>query len=378
MICSKNHCTGCYACVNACPMNCIEMIEDELGNVYPQINQDICIHCDLCKKICPSLKDVELKEPMDAYASWNKRDSIRLNSTSGGLATTFSKWILENEGVVYGAGWNHGIVEHLRITNVAALNKIQGSKYTHSHIEYQYQNAKRDLLDNKLVLFIGTPCQIAGLYAYLQKKYDNLYTVDIICHGVPSQKLLREDVSVDFDEVYFRDKEGFNLTGYKNGNILCKKPYYKSLYYQAFLDGVIYRENCYSCRYAQPKRVSDITIGDFWGLGELNSAQKEENKGISVVLPNTEKGKSLLEQVNKDIFIEKRSVEEAVKGNSQLQHPTIRRSATDTFVKLYTDTHDLNKSLKEVLNYDSLINRLKRFVLDSSVLMKIILKIQKK
>ena len=224
MICGKDKCTGCFACYNICPKNAIEMKEDEFGYIYPEIIKSKCINCGLCKKTCPVLNNVDKIEPIKCFAMYAKNENIRENSTSGGVATQLSKTIIKDNGIVYGAAFTDECnVSHTRIDNIDDLSKIQGSKYVHSYINQTYKNIKKDLISNKKVLFIGTPCQVTNIKRFLIKEYNNLYTIDIICHGVPSQKFLKEEVirinrSLKIDRVNFRKENNYGF--YIINNIL--------------------------------------------------------------------------------------------------------------------------------------------------------------
>lgn len=338
MICSKEKCTGCYACYNICPNYAIKMREDSFGNIYPNINKAKCINCGLCKKVCPQFNQDKIifKGPKKVFAMYSKDDNIRKNSTSGGVATSISKYIIDNNGVVYGAGniFNNDSFKFLRITCTEDLYKIQGSKYVHCYVSNIYKNVREDLNNNKRVLFIGTPCQIAGLKMFLHKDYENLITIDIICHGVPSQKLLFEDLKIlygidkkIFEYITFRDSNGFHLKIYKTKEDYKSKLAFKSRYanldqyYKNFLRGNIYRENCYECNYAKRERISDITIGDFWGLSKDSKINDDIKAGISSVIILTEKGLQLINKILPIFLYEERTYEEVYLHNEQLNNP---------------------------------------------------------
>lgn len=357
MLCERKDCTGCFACQNICPKKCIDFIPDDKGHVYPYINKDICINCGLCSKVCPSLNAVEQKYPITAFASWALNDTERKTSTSGGVASVFSRKVLKNNGVVFGASIGNGlIVKHIMIEKESDLYKLKGSKYVHSYIENSFSLAKEKLDLGIKVLFIGTPCQIAGLRKYLRKEYSNLLTVDIICHGVPSQQMLHEEAKgLDVDRFTFRDENGYNMQFYKGTKSISCKPMPKSFYLSAFMKGITCRESCHTCSYANEKRVSDITIGDFWGLGELKNASKEVQKGISVILPITEKGLSFVNTCSNDLFLEERAVEEAVQGNGQLKHPSKSDQGRDIFNQLYPN-NTFEFSVKKATKYYSIKN----------------------
>ena len=344
MICKKEKCTGCYACYNICPKNAIEMKEDEYGNIYACINNEKCIECKICKKVCPQINEMELKAPLTVYAMYNKDKNIRQQSTSGGAATTFYTKVLKEKGIVYGASNLFGkeTFDFIRIDKLDDLYKVKGSKYVHCYIKDTFKKVKEDLVSNKLVLFIGTPCQIAGLKSFLMKEYDNLITVDLVCHGVPSQKLLFDnlkDYRIDKKDIYyitFRDDNGFRLKVYdKDKKLNVSKTSNEDYYYKNFLRGNIYRENCYSCRYARRQRIADITIGDFWGLDKNSKVYDDESKGISLIMPITPKGLELVNSITDESIIEERTIEEATKENQQLNHPMYRKKEYLKYKKYY-------------------------------------------
>lgn len=355
MLCNKNECTGCFSCFNACPKGAIEMKEDKCGFIYPVINKEKCINCKLCEKSCPVLNKVELKEPKKCYAGRVKNGQELKKATSGGIATQLSEKFIENNGVVYGASFEKNcIVSHIRVDNKDELGKLRGSKYVHSYINNTYKMAKKDLLDGKKVLFIGTPCQIAGLRKFLMKEYNNLYTVDLICHGVPSQKFLQDEVqrinnNTKIDRVNFRDKkfENFTFSIVKNREDIFSEDWLESPYFYLFMTSIIYRENCYNCRYATEKRCSDLTIGDFWGLKEDSKFFSNREKGVSVMLPCTDKGIELVKSIQNDIEIEERNVKEAVDGNDQLRSPVVKDKKSDEFRNNYDG--NLYKTYKKVM-----------------------------
>lgn len=340
MICSREKCLGCYACSNICPKTCIDMKEDELGYVYPEIDSNRCIKCNLCIKVCPTNNEIKFNFPQKAYAMWSLNESDRLTSSSGGAASIFSQYIVENGGIVFGASINKYRVKHIGIENYEELYKLKGSKYVHSYIGEVFKKIKYELKRNRKVLFIGTPCQVDGLNNYLQKEYSNLTTIDIICHGVPSQKFLAEFVDNKingrtFDRISFRDSDGFYFKIFNEKENLFKEHMRVNLYYRGFMDSLFYRENCYSCPYAKEKRVSDITIGDFWGLGKEKPFNHDVEKGVSVLLPNTMKGIDLIKENSLKMFIEEREVLEAISGNSQLNHPSHRHKKYYKFKQMY-------------------------------------------
>lgn len=341
MICEKDKCTGCFACHNICPKGAIEMKEDKFGYIYPEIIKSKCINCGLCKKTCPVLNKVELNEPLKCYAMYANNENIRSKSTSGGVATQISKIVIENQGIVYGAAFTSDCnVEHIRIDNLNDLAKIQGSKYVHSYIKDVFKSIKKDLLDKKKVLFIGTPCQVAGLKKYLIKDYNNLYTIDIICHGVPSQKFLKEEVqrinnNLEIDRVNFRVGNNYGFYIIKDNKCKFSISKEESPYADLFMLGYSLRPNCHNCAYANRKRISDITLGDFWGLSKESKISAERNKGINVVICSSKKGLELIEKIKKSFVFEERDYIEAVNGNTQLRNPISKYNENVKFKSLY-------------------------------------------
>lgn len=364
MICDNEKCTACYACYNVCVKNCISMVEDSKGRIYPSINESQCIKCNLCKKVCPSINEVEFNEPRAAYVSWAKDYKERESSTSGGLASIFANVIINKKGTVFGVELDNNIdIKHIRINKKEDVKRLKGSKYVHSKIENTFYSCKNDLDSGKRSLFIGTPCQIAGLKKYLMKEYSNLITVDLVCHGVPPQRYFKEYISNVInepivDKITFRDKEGYNLKVYKGNKVIYHAKGDQSLYYYSFLKSLFCRENCYSCKYAQRKRVSDITIGDFWGIGEEEPFNKSLEGGHSVVLTNTSKGVEFLEECKDELFIEKRNISEAIRKNYQLQSPSKKHNKYNEFLSLYEKSGFVYAANKTI-GYEMKISNLK-------------------
>ena len=337
-ICDKGQCTRCGLCAARCPKHCITMQVGELGHLYPVIDQGSCIDCGLCIKGCPSLSEVEGGNPQTAYAAWSKDGDDYKSSTSGGVASVLTRYILGNGGVVYGCSVLQGIrILHIRVDKTEDAYKLKGSKYVQSNIMGVLPAIRNDIKNGRQVLFIGTPCQVAAVKRMFSKRPDNLLLVDIICHGVPSNKWLAEYITkylkmkIDNDKVTsvkFRTPNAYQLCIFNNEKLLYQSRSlwshrYEDLFMDTFIDGFTNRESCYSCHYANPKRVSDITIGDFWGLGkETDGSYIPEHKyGVSCILPITEKGTALLDAVKERLNLYERPVTEAVNGNDQLRHP---------------------------------------------------------
>lgn len=349
LICNKKDCTGCGLCAVRCPKQCIEMKPGFLGHLYPEIDQDKCIDCKLCQKGCPSLQDIVSSYPKKAFAAWSKDEEDYVTSTSGGAASVMSQYVISQGGVVYGCSVLPNIqISHIRVDNLEALHLLKGSKYVQSQIEGIIPQLRRDVKDSLMVLFIGTPCQVAAIKQLYKSIPDNLYLVDIICHGTPSSIFLKDYIQKDLKidaarvtNVMFRLPDAYSLCVFENDKLLYKSNnlwthHYEDLYMDTFIDGCTSRYSCNTCHYAKPERISDITIGDFWGLGnEVSDKEIPEHKnGISCVLPITEKGMLLVEAIRHCLNIYERPVTEAINGNDQLRHPKSKDWRISMFQKI--------------------------------------------
>lgn len=317
----KSKCSGCHSCYNICPKQCIKMKEDQEGFWYPKVDVEQCIDCGLCEKKCPILNDKKIDNQPQAYACYNKDESIRKESSSGGIFTLLASLVIEKGGIVYGASFNNeNMVEHIEIDNVDDLNKLRGSKYVQSKIGNTYSRIKDYLNQGRLIYFSGTPCQIDGLLAFLNKRYDNLVLQDIVCHGVPSPKVWKkylEQFNIEEDaKISFRDKS----TGWDSYSFtIDQKEKFTQLsnqneYMKVFLKNLCLRPSCYDCHSKSLHRNSDITLADFWGIKNI-CPELYDNKGTSLVFINSKKGKELFENIKKNIEYKEVNIEEASKYN---------------------------------------------------------------
>lgn len=345
-ITEKLTCSGCHACYNACPKNCITMEADDEGFLYPNIDQATCINCGRCKKVCPILREYIGHEKGQAYACINKSEDIRMQSSSGGIFTLIAEWVIDHEGVVFGAAFSDKLnVQHIEVDNKEDLYKLRGSKYLQSSIGDTYATAENHLKQGRKVLFSGTPCQISGLKSYLGKDYDNLLLADIICHGVPSPavwimylKSLAVKLHTSISRrtsVKFRDKtEGwrnYHVTIDFNGQIYSETCG-KNTYMKAFLRDLCLRPSCYNCRSKSLNRESDITLADFWGI-ERVIPDMFDNKGTSLVFVNSQKGQSVFDDISKYMEYKETDIDEAVKYNASAYQSCILPKKRDWFME---------------------------------------------
>lgn len=327
-------CTGCGACVQRCPKQCISWTQREFGFRYPQIDKDACVNCGQCEKVCPIDKALEVSAEQKAYAAVHKDDEVLAKSTSGGAFTAIADAVFAQDGIVYGAAMLDGMqVKHIRTSGKDDFEGLRSSKYLQSDTGTTYQMVEQDLKQGKTVLYSGTPCQIDGLKNFLGKDYENLYTVDIVCHGVGSQAYF--DKYMDYARerygkikaLRFRSKEyaGWSCGGVvvvDSSDCLKKIPYrdFDNYYYSYFLSGDIYRKSCYSCKYANTNRVGDFTLGDYRGVEALNLPLQTEN-GCSLLLVNNRHAMQLLDEIESLDRVET-TVEQAAHCNKQLNAPS--------------------------------------------------------
>lgn len=330
-VCKTNSCAGCMACIDICPKGAIS-IKDDLSVYNAVIEEDKCINCNACHHVCQSNHPAELVPPIKWYQGWAEDAELRRKCSSGGYATALSEAFIDSGGVVYGCTFRDGKFVFECAETKKELNKFRGSKYVKSNAIGVYKSVRDRLLKEQKVLFIGLPCQVSAMQNYVGKKLEsNLYTIDLICHGTPSPKLLE----------LFLKQYGYTLSELKNIQFRAKAKFmvygdYKSIitngvsdkYSIAFLNALSYTENCYSCAYARKERVSDITLGDSWG-SELSEG--EQKKGISLVLCQTEKGYKLLTKAG--IHFESVDIDRAIASNHQLKCPSLIPSGREEFFR---------------------------------------------
>lgn len=364
-VCAPQNCALCMACVNICPVGAINISEDENGFEVVQINQEICIGCNRCTAVCNRRKDVLRHNPIMSYAAQAKEHGSLKKSASGGAFQMLAEIVLANGGVCYGAAFEKDDkifrARHVRVACIDELPNILNTKYVPSIVGDTFREALADLNLGKLVLFSGLPCQIQGLKAYIGKDYDNLLTVDVICHGIASSRLFNDyvkqmeaDNDVEVLQYSFRDKSVSWGTNYCYR--YCKKtdeqkrvrmkhcPREASSYTVFYLNGEILRENCYSCSLAGTSRVSDFTFGDFWEIEreypEFITKTKPRivlKKGVSCILANTSKAKVYVQQLKDKMIMHEVLLESIVRHNENLKRPTHRGKRREELLRLYRE-----------------------------------------
>lgn len=330
MLAEKNSCTGCGACAAGCPLDCIAMRADREGFRYPMIDADRCVSCRKCERVCPVLSGIPVPMEPQAYAVKHRDADIRKGSSSGGVFPALASFVLHNGGAVCGAAYTDTFeVEHRIIETISDISRLQGAKYTQSAVEHLFPQMRSILESDRFLLFAGTPCQAAGLKAYLGRDYDKLILVDMICHGVPSplawKKYLEHRVKKDAKHsgiaaINQRDKaSGWSRyrysvrIDYQNGASYCA-PQSEDAYMRGFVNDLYSRPSCAQCRFKGSERRADITLGDFWGVWEQHP-EFDDDRGVSLVVVNTEKGAHFWGAIQEDMDVISVTMQEALAQN---------------------------------------------------------------
>lgn len=362
-VCEINKCVGCMACVDMCPKNAIS-IADTRQAYNAIINEDLCVNCGICTKVCQNNRKITLNHPQSWYQGWIDDESLRKKSSSGGAARALSQQFVSEGGVVVSCCFRNGVFGFEMAENTEDLGKFTGSKYVKSNPSGVYKKVRNLLKEGKKVLFIGLPCQVGALKTVIGEN-DLLYTVDLICHGTPSPELLKDFLAShkidlnEIDSISFRYKDVFGL---EQNRIPLTQPGSCDDYTLAFLCGLDYTDNCYSCRYAGINRGSDITIGDSW---QSDLSSEEQHRGISIMLCQTQKGEQLLNNSAMNIFPV--DLEHAISVNDQLRGPSKKTKKRDIFFKKYPEK-SFNYATFCSLPFKCIKQRAKAFLLKTKVL----------
>ena len=323
-----------------CPTNCIKMVEDTEGFLYPFRNYNFCIDCGLCEEVCPFIQKQKIEHNTQGYLpkaflALHKDEKVVFHSSSGGVFSAVANAYYNKNYIIFGAQFDENLkVIHSFIQSLEGIEKYRKSKYVQSDINNSYKQAEIFLRKGKRVLFTGTPCQIAGLRLYLRKEYENLFCLDLVCHGVPSQKVF--DKYIQYFEIKCKEKvidfifrhKTIDKNGQwnsKNVKIVTKNRIFvidsgKDKFLKGFHQGLFYRPSCYNCKYATPTRVSDFTMADFWGVERL-FPEMDVHRGVSVLVVNSNKGEKLLKKIENIMILREVEYNYVIQCNIQLKEP---------------------------------------------------------
>lgn len=373
MICPAEKCTGCGACVAICGKKAIALTEDSFGTLYPIVDKRKCVRCFMCKKVCPNNQELAFKKVTDVYAGYSKNKNIYNAAASGGIASELYRLALERSFFVMGTCFDRNSGVFFReIKNDSDLKWACNSKYVYSNMLSVFENYLNHLETGRGALFIGLPCQCAALYSFIDlkgKKFkEKLYLVNLICHGVPNWKYLDEHLSFiesrcknKTASLLFRSKKVYESQKAErssdyhlrcisdDSHLFYDRDMHKNeTFGNAFLSSLMFRENCYSCSYARPERFSDLTIGDYDGLGCMAEYENQIEQ-VSCILVSSEKGRELVNKMGNNLYFERRPLQEPFKMNGQLNVPSVAHRNRDKFKKIYLGTGDFEFAVKKVL-----------------------------
>lgn len=344
---SSDKCCGCSACYQICHFGAIKMTEDEYGCRVPAVDDDVCVECGMCLKTCPILhSDENRNRPIGCYAATNKSLEESFHCSSGGIFTAIAEYVINEGGIVCGATFADGFrVRHIMVDNMNTLNQIKKSKYVQSDTTDIYKKVKAFLAEGRYLLFSGTPCQVRGLYTFLGlQDHEKLLTVDVVCHGVPSQLLFDDyishfrNINHGLDSYTFRAKRKARngMKWFFSFDINEKKHFRnwpEDSYNYYYMMGKTYRESCYSCPFASVDRVSDITLCDYWSWEKYHVGDFDELDCVSGVLLNTHSGKQLFEEIKNSIVYVPANLDDIVRHNGCLVAPTEKPSDRDSILR---------------------------------------------
>lgn len=382
---SPEKCCGCTACKEVCPKNAISWIIDDCGFSFPEVNPDKCIECGVCEKVCPMLHANKVLPDItgESFAAVNKDIPELKASSSGGIFSVIARHVLDKGGIVYGAAFDEKMqLSHIGIERYDCLSRLQGSKYLQSQNGNVYSEIRKVLNEGRLVYYVGTGCQVAGLKLFLRKEYPNLVTSDILCHGVPPQKVfdavieyLQKNYNGKVIRYLFRDKSVWGWSCSSSSNI--KKgsnlryvgfDQVQDGYFNAFIKAENYRESCYVCPYARSQRSGDITLADFWGVEKYLQIPKVRS-GVSAILINTDKGQDMLLHIKNKINLYNANLDDIRLINKTLEAPTPRPSERDDFFKSFqSNPVEFLKSFSRLGLKKHLVYLLKRNRLTSKII----------
>lgn len=362
----KSSCNGCGVCALVCPKECIKMVADEEGFLYPKIDKEKCIKCGKCKKYCGNFNQKKEKDEK-AYIAINKSSEELKNASSGGMFFILAKYVIEKNGVVCGVTYNDNLeVVHEFAETLEDCKKFCGSKYVRSNLQDSYKKTKEYLENDRYVLFTGTACQLSGLKKYLSKDYDNLILCDILCHANPSPKVFKQYISnIEKKEnkkvidILFRDKN----TGWRSQvpTIVFEDGTKKTenSYFTAFVREMINRPSCYSCQFATQRRVTDFTIGDLWGIEKVDPSIDTTN-GVSLLTVNSLKGRTTFNEINNQMFF--KEIDYNLVASYNHYHNVLQHKNRDKFFDGITSGKINENNIISYMNKYTQVNILRKLI----------------
>ncbi len=407
MICPSEKCTGCGACTAVCAKKAIVLTEDSFGTLYPAVDKEKCVECGLCKKVCPNNHALEFKDVNKVFAAYSLDKNIYNSAASGGIASELYRFAVNHNWFTMGTFFDRsGGVYYKDIKNIKDLNWACSSKYVYSYMLPAFEEYHKHLKNKETALFIGLPCQCAALYSFLELKDEELikrlFLVNIICHGVPNWKFLDEHLSFierehkcRISKIFFRSKAAdeshkagksydFHLRCISDDShaFYIRDMHKNETFGNAFISNLIFRENCYHCSYARPERFSDLTIGDYDGLG-AEIEYKNSVKQVSCILVSSVKGDELIKNISGKLYLEKRPVSEPFKMNGQLNHPSVAHKNREQFKRIYSATRNFELAVKKSLLKEMYFSfdfsrRIKLFIKDNFSFVYVVYKKLKK
>lgn len=365
ILCSIDQCTGCGACISICPKSAISFEMNSFACKYPKIDDSKCMECHLCENVCPSYHDPYLNQIQKTYAAWSLDSDTRINSASGGIASECYKFILHEGYIAYGVKMDSGKGAIFTEMSVPEdILQVRNSKYVYSSDSLPFNDIGKRIQEGRKVFFIGLPCQVDAVKRYLAMRRlseESLLTCDLICHGVSPWEYLNKHIECvtkgkPIENIWFRDPykgtQNYYFSLYdRHSCIYSRNAQQDDVYQLGYHRGLIYRENCYHCRYANCKRTGDLTLGDFSGLGK-KEAFEGSKENVSCVLVNTEKGAEIISALvsSGSIYLEERPLEEATEYEHQLKEPSRKHIQRNLFEEEYKATGSFEASATKALS----------------------------
>lgn len=358
-IAPQDKCTGCGACAFVCPKSCITMHEQGIKGWLPTIDLSRCIDCGKCTRVCPDKSPIEKHSQIEVYAAWHSNSDMREKCASSGVASAMYQKALNNGWYIGGAVSVNALDVEMQLRcDSDAISEFRSSKYIFSYSDKIYSQIKRTLSEGKKVLFIGLPCQVASIHNLFKSKREQMILVDLVCHGTNAKEFLKQHIEhvasdvKDITKVIFREGKTFliKMCDEHNQVIYEEASLYRDMYQFGYHKGIFYRDNCYQCQYATAQRISDITLKDYWGLGELAPIDYSKDR-VSAVMINSDRGLAFFKECIEEnlVVANERPLEEPILGDQMLNHPTLIKPEKLLFDELMSQSgNDFEVSMKKI------------------------------